>query len=166
MSENKKDILFTYTDYTAPTTLALMKRLLAMFPEEEFTTHLLKLYGDRPHELFQNYVKPLRDSLHLHFNFDCLGFNFCSFDGTPYFNTFWTPCVTYLTIPAAKLDRELRREMNLNITLLCMTKSEEQYIREHYPDYEDVRTVVNPLQSIQPLYSVLRAIADRYPLKE
>lgn len=162
----KKDILFTYTEHTVGPTVALLKRLLAMFPSSQFETHLFKINtaDKHPDYVFRNFVSKFQDNIYLHFNFDCLGFTFNAFDGSPFFNTTWTPCTTYLTVPAAQLDRELRREMNLNVTLLCMTKSEEAYIRSHYPHYEDVRTVANPLVSIQPLYSVLLSIANRYPL--
>lgn len=163
----KKNILFTYTNYTADSTVALLKRLLSMFPSDQFETHLLKLdltKQQRPDRVFRDYINKLNGNLYLNFNFDCLGFRFRSFDDSPFFNITWTPCVTYLTVPAAQLDAELNQEMNLNITLLCMTKSEETYIRKHYPTYEDVRTIPNPLQSIQPLYSTLLSIANRYPL--
>ncbi len=166
MTNNKKHILFTYTEHTISSTVSLMKRLLSMFPTNQFEPHLLKLTAENPGRQFQDYLNPIRNNLYLHFNFDCLGFNFSSYDDSPFFNTLWTPCATYLTIPAADLDAVLRREMNLNITLLCMTKKEENYIRRHYPDYDDVRTIVNPLQSIQPLYTTLLSLANRYPLRQ
>lgn len=163
MSNKKKNILFTYSEYTVNSTVSLMKRLLAMFPEEQFTTHLLKLTGKRPNHLLLNYIKEI-GNVYLYFSFDCLGFEFSMYDDSPYFNTTWMPCVTCLTVPASRLDKLLRREMNLNITILCLTKSEETYICKHYPQYEDVRTVINPLQSLQPLYSILLTISNRYPL--
>lgn len=163
--ENKKIVLFTYTEHTVPSTVSLMKRLLAMFPEKQFSTRLLQLSGEHPDKMFQEYIHSVRRDLYLYFSFDCLGFTISSFDDTPFLNTLWTPCATYLTLPAAMLDRELSREMNMNVTLLCMTKSEEKYIRSHYPDYVDVRTVMNPMQSIQPLYSALLSLTERYPLR-
>lgn len=164
MTKKKKHVLFMYTQHTVPSTVSLMKRLLAMFPSEEFETHLLLLSGDRPDKEFQNYVKPIQQYLHLIFTFDCLGFSFCAFDLTPFLNTLWTPYATYLTVPSSQLSKELSCEMNLNITLLCMTRAEEKNIRMYYPEYEDVRTIINPMQNIMPLYQTLYELTKRYPL--
>ena len=161
---HKKIILFLYTEHTVSSTISLMKRLLAMFPEDVYDTRLLKLTGERPDRVFQDYAKPIQRYLHLIFSFDCLGFVFRLFDDSPFFNSLWTPCATLLTIPAAKLSRELSLEMNLNVTLLTLSRSEEQYIRAYYPGYDDVRTVANPLQNPQPLFRVLSELAERYPL--
>ena len=162
MSDKKKHILFTYSQYTVASTLAFAKRLLAMFPSGEFETHTLLLDGDRPDAVFQDYVRPIKSSLYLHFNFDCLGFLFNSYDDTPFYNTFWTPCVTYLTVPAARLSAELGRDWNLNITVLCGSAAETKYVQTHYPEISDVRTVINPLTSAAPLYQTLLEIARRY----
>lgn len=162
MPENQKKILFTYTEYTAASTVTLMRRLLAMFPADRFETHLLKLDGNRPDVKFQDFITPIKRSLYLHFNFDCIGFAFQSFGESPYYNTLWTPCVTYLTAPAAGFDRLLRQEWNLNITVLCEKEKEADYIRARYPDISDVRVVTNPAVSLEPLYETLLSIANRY----
>lgn len=164
MSEQKKIILFLYTEYTVPSTITLMKHILNMFPEEVYDRRMLLLTGDRPDRIFQDYAKPIQRQLHLIFSFDCLGFVFRLFDDTPYFNTFWTPCASLLTIPAAELKRELSLEMNLNITLLCLSSKEQKYIETCYPQYDDVRTITNPLKDPIPLFQVLKELAERYPL--
>lgn len=164
MSEQKKIILFLYTEYTVPSTVSLMKRLLNMFPEDIYDRRMLLLTGDRPDRVFQDYAKPIQRHLHLIFSFDCLGFVFRLFDDTPYFNTFWTPCATLLTLPATELKRELSMEMNLNITLLCLSRNEQKYIETYYPQYDDVRTVENPARDLVPIFGVLTELAERYPL--
>ncbi len=162
MADSKKHILFLYTAHTVPSTVSLMKRLLSKFPEDTFEQHMLQLTSDHPGAELQDYIAPFKRNLYLIFQFDCLGFNFTLYDGSPYYNGLWTPCVTLLTLPAKQLHPLLRVEANLNITVLCLSSSEEQYVRKNYPQYDDVRTVVNPLQDIEPLYQTLYKITERY----
>lgn len=157
----KREILFTCDPHTTPKQLRLLSLLAASFDGEHDQTHLLKLDGSRPDKVFQNFIMPIKRRLCLHFNLDCLGFDYQSFGETPYYNTLWTPCVTFLTRPAKQFHALLAQEWNLNITVLCPETADLAVLKQQYPEISDFRTVPDPFTDAAPLASLLHSIAER-----
>ena len=160
----KKHILFLCSDRTDRRGTELLRALLPLFPADRFETQLARLSGERPDRQFLQLAAPLKSRLHLIFSLDFLGFDFMTFGGFPLFNTYWTPCATLLTRPAAQFAPLLRLEWNLNVTLLCSSRTDCDYIRRSFPELGDIRLSPNPAENPETLFSELLSLAERYPV--
>ncbi len=162
-STSKKHILFLCSERTGRPETELLLGVLALFPADRFETQLVRLTGNRPDRQFLQLAAPLKSRLHLIFSLDCLGFDFMTFGGFPLFNTYWTPCATLLTRPAAQFAPFLRLEWNLNVALLCSSGPDCDYIRRNFPQLDDIRLIPNPAENPETLFSELLSLAERYP---